>query len=225
MDELATVGQVTGAAVRFAQVVGDRVCELLGERFVTGHARMSGGQRSPRLIGQEKHLVDWSIENLSDLGAGQSRVAVQDDGNPLVVGERPKVGDDGLGGGRRRGAVNQLNALSGFPGQPDGSTSGLHHGPECLDARMLHPGQPPIELREDHLDKPLGSDRITREEVGRGLNERTLPLDHSGVLLVAGRRHASPLVCAARAIKEDTRSAFLDGNSWPPAGSMCRNAN
>jgi hypothetical protein len=58
---------------------------------------------------------------------------------------------------------------------------------------MLHPGKPPVKLSEGLLDKALGPDRIAREEVGRGLNERTLPLHHSGVLLVADRRHDSPL--------------------------------
>jgi hypothetical protein len=42
------------------------------------------------------------------------------------------------------------------------------------------------------LDEPLNPDRITREEVGRGPNERTLSIDH-GVLPVADRRHDSPL--------------------------------
>ena len=149
-------------------------------------SRMSGGQCVPRLLRQQRARRRPGAARISAIWhAGQFGVALQDDGNPLFVAEHPKVGNDRLGGGRRRGPVNQLNALSVFPGQLDGSTSGLYHRPERLDARMLHPGQPPIQLREDHLDEPLGPDRITREEVGRGLNERTLSLDHSGVLLVA----------------------------------------
>jgi hypothetical protein len=51
----------------------------------------------------------------------------------------------------------------------------------------------PIELREDELHNPFSPDWITREEVGRGLDERTLTLDHSGVFLIPDRRHAPPL--------------------------------
>jgi hypothetical protein len=42
------------------------------------------------------------------------------------------------------------------------------------------------------LDDLLRLDLITREEVGRGLKERTLAVDHGGVFLVADRRHDSP---------------------------------
>ena len=70
---------------------------------------------------------------------------------------------------------------------------------------MLHPGQPTVELREDQLDDPLRLDLITREEVGRGLNERTLAVDHGGVILVANRRHDSP---------------HADGNSCQQAWSI-----
>ena len=68
----------------------------------------------------------------------------------------------------------------------------VYHSPERLDLRILRPGQPPVELRQDHVDDPLRLDLITREEVGRGLYEGTLAVDHGGVFLVADRQHDSP---------------------------------
>ena len=48
---------------------------------------MSGGQCDPRLPGQDEHSLDRALEDFSDLAGGQSRVAVQDDGDPLFVAE------------------------------------------------------------------------------------------------------------------------------------------
>ena len=181
--------QVIGAPVGLEQVVRDRIFEFPGQRIGTRTLRMSSGQCNLCPLCQQPHVVDLALQNLSDLAVGQSGVAVQDDRNPLFVTQPAKVGDDRGDGGHARGPIHQLKALSVFPGQLDGPASGPYQGLERLEGRMLHHGQAPVELREDQLDEPLSSDRITREEVGRGLNERTFPVDHGGVLLVADRRH------------------------------------
>jgi hypothetical protein len=66
----------------------------------------------------------------------------------------------------------------------------VHDGPEGYQTWMCRPRPPSVELREDALDNPIGLNWITREEVSRGLDERTFTLDHSGVVLIADRRHA-----------------------------------
>jgi hypothetical protein len=79
-----------------------------------------------------------------------------------------------------------------FPGQVYGGTRGAYHCPDRLHSSVRHTGPAPVELREDQLDDPLRFRWITRQKVGHGLDERTFPLRHSGVLLIADRRHASP---------------------------------
>ena len=109
------MGQVIGAAVGLEQVVRDRIFELLGECLVTHTLRMSSSQHRLCLLGQRSTSSTGRCENFSDLAAGQSRVAVQDDGNPLFVAEHPKVGDDRRGGGRSAGAHRSARRAFGLP--------------------------------------------------------------------------------------------------------------
>ena len=105
---------------------------------------MSSGQRNLCPLCQQQHVVDRALQNLGDLDAGQSGVAVQDDRNPLFVAQPAEVGDDRRDGGYARGPIHQLKALSVFPGQLDGAASGPYQGLERLEGRMLHCRQPPV---------------------------------------------------------------------------------
>jgi hypothetical protein len=193
MEEPASMGQVIGPVVGPLQVVRDCLSKFLGESLVTRTGRTPSGKHRPRLAAQQKHFIDRAVQNLSDLEAGQSRVAVQNDDNALIVSEHLKVGYDACRGWPSRGSVNQLDALSVFPGQVDGGTGGAYHGPDRFHSMMRHTVPAPVELRKDQLDDPLGFRWITRQKVGRGLDKRTFPLSHSGVLLIPDRRHVSPL--------------------------------
>jgi hypothetical protein len=191
--EPATVDQIASAAVGLAHVVRDCILELLSECFVTHTLRMTGGQHVPGPPGDAQYVTRRALKYFSDLSGGQSHVRREDDGNSLVVCEGPEVRDDWFSGGNGRGAIDQLNALPVFPRQVHRCAGCLHYGPEGLQTQMWQPTPSSVQPREDELDNPIGLHRITREQVGCGLDERTLRLDYSGVLLIADRRHVSPL--------------------------------
>jgi hypothetical protein len=192
-SEPATVGHVFNAAAGLAHVVRDCILELLEERFVTHPLWMADSQHVPGPPGDAQHITRRALKHFSDLCGSQSHVTRQDNGNSLVVGEGPEVGDDWLSGGNGRDAIDQLNPLPVFPGQVHWCAGCLHNGAESLQTRMWQSSPPPVEPGEDQLDNPIGLDWITREEVCRGLDKRTLALDHSGVFVIADRRHAPPL--------------------------------
>jgi hypothetical protein len=151
---------------------------------------MADYKSCPGLTGEAEHVVSRQLEDLSDLRYRKSGVAVQDDGNTLLIGQSPEIHDDLLRGWHGWWPVDELYALPVFPRQVDGRSRRPYHGLECLHMRMGLPRPMSVELRKDQLDDPIGLHRIAREEVSRGLDERTLPLDHGGILLITDRRHA-----------------------------------
>ena len=136
---------------------------------------MSSGKHRPRLPAHQKHFADGAAENLSDLAAGQSHVAVQNDGNALVVSEHLKVGNDARRSRPSRGSVDDSTRSRSSQGKLTGARAALHHRPERLDPRIRHSVPAPVELARTSWTTRSVYRWITRQEVGRGLEKADVP--------------------------------------------------
>ena len=88
--------------------------------------------RSEHGTGPEKkgrNVLDRPLQDLSYGCAGESRVALEHDGNALAESQAEQVGDDRLARGYRWRPVDQLDALAELPRQVHRCPSGVYVGP------------------------------------------------------------------------------------------------